>query len=152
MTATSTKAKLFKSQDPMLQTSVRGHGLVAFFRGRFATRDAALAKAIEDQLLKDPALRVYVDPAEPEVDLAKELNTVNIPPAELAAFIYEQQQQVRLQDSSSVQGTVKAASSQSSVLTGGPSGNARMSAVDLAKATSTVKSVTDAAVAATPKV
>lgn len=136
----STKATLFKSQDPMLQTSVRGHGLISFFRGRFATRDEDLAQAIKDQLLKDPMLRVYIDPNEKEVDLATELNTVNIPASELAALIYEQQIQTQLEESTSAPGNLAPASSRSSVLTGGPSGNARMTAAELTRATSGIKS------------
>lgn len=153
--APSTKAKLFKSHDPMLQTSVRGHGLISFFRGRFATRDAALAKAIEEQLLFDPAMRIYIDPAEPEVDLKSELNTVSVHPRELQAFIYEQQQaQYMSGESTSTQGGIKPASSMSSPLTGGPSGNARMTAAELSKVTSGIKSTTatsDAGAAATDK-
>lgn len=148
-TAPSTKAKLFKSHDPMLQTSVRGFGLISFFRGRFATRNKELAQAIEEQLLYDPAMRIYIDPEEPEVDLTKDLSTVNVHPAELQAFIYEQQQQQYMRgESTSTQGNIKPASSMSSPLTGGPSGNARMTAAELAAVTSKVKSVTSSADAA----
>lgn len=136
------KAKLYKSNLPMLSTGVRGHGLINFFNGRFATSNPALIKAIDEQVVGDPVLQVYVDPKEPEVDLSEALSTVGIPDAELRKYIYDTQMaQYLKEESTSVQSGVGAVHSKSSPLTGGPSGTQRFTAAELAAATSGAKVV-----------
>lgn len=88
----ATIVTLFKTRKPFLNTAVADHGLISFYKQRFATINRKLEQHIKDQLLDDPALGIYIDPKEPEVDLDTQAHTVRLSPIELAQRAYQQRQ------------------------------------------------------------
>jgi len=86
----ATIVPLFKTRRAHLNVATAGGlGMVTFFNQRFATTDERLQEYIQNSLLKDPALRIYVDKDEPTVDLETHMHTVKLPTSELARMAYQ---------------------------------------------------------------
>jgi hypothetical protein len=133
------EAQLFKTHHKFLQTPVRGYGMIAFYRQRFATKDAGLIEKLK-KLTRDPALRIYIDPNEPTVDLNTQLNSVALRQEELNDFLADRQAAMSLDaGSNGDKSNIGAVGSNASVLTGGASGTNRFTADELAKAVKTTR-------------